>query len=67
MTDPIPVAKRLPGPDDCDACGRCWWFQPETDGDFPHWVFEPDGLDRDLRYRPTHWLPFHALPLPTDA
>jgi hypothetical protein len=22
---PIPVAERLPGPEDCDADGRCWW------------------------------------------
>jgi hypothetical protein len=52
---PVPVSKRLPGPEDCDAEGTCWaWHGTATS-----W-----GL---FRLDPTvhsHWLPAHALPLP---
>ena len=24
--EPVPVSERLPGPEDCDAEGRCWWW-----------------------------------------
>ena len=57
---PIPVSERLPGPEDCDAEGQCWWwhvdalawfFRGANHRDFPLW---------------THWLPFHVLPLPQN-
>ena len=64
MANPIPVTERLPGPDDMKN-GRCWWFFPETDTEFPYWNFENDGRERELPA--THWLPAYALPLPTDA
>jgi hypothetical protein len=44
--------------------GRCWWFFPENPFDVPFWNFEDDGRYR--AFQPTHWLPYHALPLPTD-
>ena len=64
---PIPVSERLPGPEDCDADGFCWWFSAAdptvgTFGVAACWVLrkrEPD--DDDWR---THWLPATALPLP---
>ena len=64
MTDPIPVAERLPGPDDMKN-GRCWWFFPETGTEFAYWNFEDDGREREPPA--THWRPAHAPPLPTDA
>ena len=51
---PVPVSERLPGPEDCDAEGRCWWWDGEW-GLVEH---------RFLDYCVTHWLPAHALPLP---
>jgi hypothetical protein len=27
--EPVPVAERLPGQEDCDAEGRCWWWHPD--------------------------------------
>jgi hypothetical protein len=56
--EPVPVSERLPGPDDCDADGECWWFDPVgTDG---AWY-----VDTYLGNY-THWLPHHALPVPTS-
>ena len=63
MTDPIPVAER-PGPDDMKD-GRCWWFFPENPFDVPYWNLEEDGSHR--AFKPTHWLPYHALPLPISS
>ena len=49
---PISVNDRLPGPDDCDADGRCWWAygqhrdDPCWPGDFsndPRWTLRIDG------------------------
>ena len=57
-TKPVPVAERLPGPEDCDACGNCWWFRQATRDDFPFWWF--GGGDNAS----THWLPHHVLPIP---
>ena len=56
--EPIPVSERLPGPDDCDGCGNCWWFRQEARDDFPFWLLA--GGDNVS----THWLPRHALPVP---
>jgi hypothetical protein len=54
---PVPVSERLPGPEDCDAEGRCWWWD------------EDDDMWRLSEHRPwllcwTHWLPHWALPVP---
>jgi hypothetical protein len=56
---PIPVAERLPGPDDCDAEGGCWWFDSGT------WIFL--SFSQGFSWgRITHWLPVNALPLPAN-
>jgi hypothetical protein len=59
---PVPVSERLPGPEDCDAEGRCWWFSPPACGPHtirPCWTFDSETLEGD-----THWLPRRALPVP---
>ena len=50
---PVPVSERLPGPEDCDALGDCWWYSEE-------YGWELQGRLGES----THWLPVHALPLP---
>ena len=54
---PVPVSERLPGPEDCDALGDCWWYA------------EDYGWELQDREHPlgecTHWLPANAIPLPT--
>jgi hypothetical protein len=64
--EPVPVSERLPGPEDCDAEGRCWTgfndFIDET-GDRP----VPYPASWELRWilnEDTHWLPRWALPVP---
>jgi hypothetical protein len=58
---PIPVSERLPGPEDCDEDGVCWWWSRyltawclcwAADGDHEEW---------------THWLPHHALLVPEQT
>ena len=61
---PVAVAERLPGEGECDAEGRCW-FYVEALGDYDEdygWKL----LDRTYGCNTgrSHWLPFHALPLP---
>lgn len=63
---PVAVSERLPGPEDCDAGGRCWTgsndFIDET-GDRP----VPYPASWELRWilnEDTHWLPHWALPVP---
>jgi len=57
---PVPVSERLPGEGDCTAQGWCWVFYQG----FATWTLEPP-LGQDGKHTGyTHWLPFHALPLP---
>ena len=57
----VAVSERLPGPEDCDEKGRCWFFDPCDDG---WWCFR-SALFIDGDPAPfTHWRPAHALPLP---
>jgi hypothetical protein len=67
---PIPVSERL-GVGDCDADGRCWLYRPAqipcrlVNGTLHRWVLDtpdPDGQS----IHETHWLPAHALPVPTS-
>jgi hypothetical protein len=59
---PVPVRERLPGPEDCDAEGRCWIYMPDI-GTAPSWrLVDP----RDIGPYHTHWLPAHALPAPAN-
>jgi len=71
---PVPVAERLPGLEDCDAEGGCWWWHPgHKEDDFidgwillnPKWAGSRRDSDDSLIY--THWLPHWALPVPTPA
>ena len=60
-TQPIPVSGRLPGLEDCDAEGRCWWHG--EGGDMVGWTYQDsEGFSY---YKATHWLPAHALPQPS--
>jgi len=60
---PVAVSERLPGPEDCDAEGRCWWFSPaDPPGD---WYLDvPVPAKAIPCYGITHWLPANALPAP---
>jgi hypothetical protein len=46
-TQPIPVSERLPGPEDCNSKGECWWLHPGDEDCGAFW---------------TLWLNFHPLP-----
>ena len=61
---PVPVSERLPGPEDCDEQGRCWWFsQADPPGD---WYLDlPVPAKAIPCYGITHWLPANALPIPS--
>ena len=68
--EPVPVSERLPGPEDC--CGNprngrgrwCWGLVlPQTDAGTP--VVWRLMLVECLIDEATHWLPHHALPIPT--
>jgi hypothetical protein len=61
-TQPIPVSERLPGPEDCDAEGRCWIYMPDIGTAPTWWLVDPC----DIGPYHTHWLPAHALPVPGD-
>jgi len=52
---PVPVSERLPKPEDCDAEGECYWFDPKGSG-----AWYKDTYQGNY----SHWLPAHALPVP---
>jgi hypothetical protein len=56
---PIPVSERLPGPEDCDAEGRCWWYG--EGGDMIGWTLDAEGLSY---YRAKYWLPARTVLAP---
>jgi hypothetical protein len=60
--EPVPVAERLPGPEDCDAAGRCWWWIVDQPGELPHWIYCQLEVLSWTNF--TAWLPHHALPVP---
>jgi hypothetical protein len=54
---PVPVSERLPGPEDCDGDGRCWfWCKAVKTWDFR-------SRNRQMVHD-THWLPANSLPTP---
>ena len=55
---PVPVSKRLPGEGDCDPSFQCWWFTPSEE----KWILWPVKWAGP---ECSHWLPHHALPVPT--
>ncbi len=56
VLQPVPVAERLPGPEDLDVEGTCWVWN------FTAYTWGLFRLDLTAH---SHWLPAHALPLPT--
>lgn len=60
---PIPVSKRLPGPEDCDEEGRCWWGLEESDDYEACWTLRKmNGIPFDN----TRWIPAQSLPTPSQ-
>ena len=56
LDQPVAASERLPGPEDCDEYGQCWWFsQTDPPGDWFLDTFQGNY---------THWLPANALPTP---
>ena len=60
-TQPIPVSERLPGLEDCNSEGECWWLHPGDEDCGAFWTL----FDGRYRVGYTHWLPAHALPQPS--
>jgi hypothetical protein len=58
---PVPVTERLPGPEDCDARGWCWYWHPGEEC----WEMVPVVTGTLDEW--THWLPHHALPVPQEV
>jgi hypothetical protein len=64
---PVPVSERLPEKHDLDAQGRCWWYRVDEDGVGDWFQRAPyHSVALFTFFRLTHWLPFHALPLPPE-
>jgi len=61
---PIPVSERLPGPEDCNAEGKCWMFG-NVEGDWRLISMINPGVPK-LKYCFSHWLPANALPFPEN-
>jgi hypothetical protein len=72
---PVPVAERLPGPEDVNDDGEVWVEEPAYDyplgdtGDYDsepgRWVLRPlSSLDKRFKRR---WLPHWALPVPQEG
>jgi hypothetical protein len=55
---PIPVAERLPTEADCDAEGRCWFWESYME----RW--ELDDRTHGINLTRVAWLPAAAIPLP---
>jgi hypothetical protein len=69
--EPVPVSERLPGPEDCDAEGRCWigtWNHIEDEDVFEllfDWSFtSPRDWTWSGIAHIQYWLPHWALPVP---
>jgi hypothetical protein len=59
--EPVSVSERLPGPEDCDAEGRCWFYTPSSHVMNANWVYRKAEHRRSWD---THWAPHWALPVP---
>lgn len=57
---PVPVAERLPGAEDCDQYGCCWYWLPINAA----WHYRDPSQAEGVNC--SHWLPAHALPIPTQ-
>ncbi len=63
--EPVPVAERLPGPEDCNDQGRCWWLDRPLKNGPAHWMLrrQDDGLLIPF----IAWAPHWALPVPQEG
>jgi hypothetical protein len=65
---PVAVGERLPGPEDCDAEGRCWGWWTDPMSEYWEYVGVSAPIEPYGSYIPraghTHWLPANALPTP---
>jgi hypothetical protein len=62
---PVPVSERLPGPDDCNDEGYCWWWRTDEVDEWWEFMYLRDVRDHNRRCgsaQYTHWLPYHAIP-----
>jgi hypothetical protein len=65
--EPVPVAERLPEPEDCDADEQCWLWRTDGIEEFWELVVPPNNIHEynwTSQWKYTHWLPHHALPVP---
>jgi len=63
--EPVPVAERLPGPEDCDDQGRCWWLdRPLKNGPAAWMLRRPDD---GVLIPFIAWAPHWALPVPQEG
>jgi hypothetical protein len=64
--EPAPVSERLPGREDCDAEGRCWWLTLAVadGGRGGYSTFWELTTFKAAARCTSHWLPHHALPVP---
>jgi hypothetical protein len=63
----VAVSERLPVEGDCDAEGRCWWFNPGCGASSnPHIATSSWRFTHMLAGKPmgSHWASAYALPLP---
>jgi hypothetical protein len=60
----VPVTERLPGPEDCDAKGRCWWLFEGSDDYEPCWTLRKMY---GIPFGRTRYLPHWALPVPQEG
>jgi hypothetical protein len=67
---PAPVISLLPGPEDCDEEGRCWWGEPQIGNSHDAtWTLctQKDAEEWCTWGTKGGWLPANALPTPEDT
>jgi hypothetical protein len=64
---PVPVSRRLPGPEDCDAEGRCWFFISSLGGYDDDWGWKLLDRTYGATQCQTTWLPYWVRALPVLA
>jgi hypothetical protein len=65
---PIPVAERLPRPEDCNEDCMLWLYTPDIiDPEVGSWTWAHVDWVTDRDTDVTHWLPHWAMPLPTGT
>jgi hypothetical protein len=63
--EPVPVAERLPGSEDCDDQGRCWWLdRPLKNGPAAWMLRRPDD---GMLIPFIAWAPHWAFPVPQEG